>query len=63
MQDVPSGLTTAKTANWTTRYAAPELVSVEEASHTLQSDVWAWGCLVLVVRMLVTSPVAANLRG
>lgn len=51
LEDVPSGLTTTKTANYTLRYAAPELVSSEGSSHTLATDVWAWGSLVLVVRL------------
>lgn len=49
LEDVPSGLTTTKTSNYTLRYAAPEVNN--GAPHSLASDVWAWGCLLLFVRM------------
>lgn len=49
IEGIPSGLTTSRTTSYTPRYAAPELFEKENASHTLQSDVWGWGCLVLVV--------------
>lgn len=49
LDDVPSGLTITKTTAWSLRYAAPELVANREKLHTLRSDVWAWGCLALVV--------------
>ncbi|KAG8920606.1 hypothetical protein FRC01_000675 [Tulasnella sp. 417] len=44
----PSGLTTSKTIKGSTRYMSPELLE-EDAIHTLSSDVWAFGCLVLKV--------------
>lgn len=47
----PTGLTTSKTASWSLRYASPEIIKSDQLLHTLQSDVWAWGCLVLVVRV------------
>lgn len=49
LEDEPSGLTTSGSPKWTTRYASPELLMEEEARHTLESDVWAWGCLLLHV--------------
>lgn len=48
-EEVPSGLTTKRGGEGTTRYMSPELVSTDGARHTLQSDVWAWGALFLVV--------------
>ncbi|KAG8925020.1 hypothetical protein FRC01_010779 [Tulasnella sp. 417] len=42
----PSGLTTTKTIKGSTRYMSPELLD-EGAVHTLHSDIWAYGCLVL----------------
>lgn len=44
----PSGLTTTRTIKGSTRYMSPELLE-ENAVHTLPSDVWAYGCLVLKV--------------
>ncbi|KAG8958011.1 general transcription repressor [Tulasnella sp. 408] len=44
----PSGLTTTKTIKGSTRYMSPELVE-ENGTHTLSSDVWAYGCLALRV--------------
>lgn len=47
-----TGLTTTNTGkSWTIRYAAPELLR-QEASHTLKTDVWAWGCFLLEVRQI-----------
>lgn len=46
----PTGLTTTKTTSWSLRYAAPELIRNDQSSHTLESDVWAWACLLFVVR-------------
>ncbi|KIO25367.1 hypothetical protein M407DRAFT_49969, partial [Tulasnella calospora MUT 4182] len=40
-----SGLTTTKTIKASTRYMSPELLD-EDPVHTLQSDIWAFGCLV-----------------
>lgn len=48
LEDVPSGLTTTSTSCCSVRYAAPELLH-DDSSHGLESDMWAWGCLVLVV--------------
>ncbi|KAG8912762.1 hypothetical protein FRC00_003837 [Tulasnella sp. 408] len=42
----PSGLTTSPTIKGSTRYMSPELFK-EDAVHTLSSDIWAYGCLVL----------------
>lgn len=49
LEDVPSGLTSTQINGITVRYAAPELIRNDSASHTLASDVWAWGSLLLVV--------------
>lgn len=49
LDDEPSGLTTTKTASWSLRYAAPELIKNDVTSHTRETDMWAWGCLLLVV--------------
>lgn len=49
LEDVPTGLTTTTPVACTLRYAAPELVKAEVLRHTLQSDLWAWGCLFLGV--------------
>lgn len=49
IEDVPSGLTTTSTPSCSVRYAAPELIVGDGSPHTLQSDVWAWGCVLLVV--------------
>lgn len=48
LEDVPSGLTTTSARGCTFRYAAPELV-LGDGLHSLAGDVWAWGCLLLVV--------------
>ncbi|KIO33068.1 hypothetical protein M407DRAFT_50259, partial [Tulasnella calospora MUT 4182] len=43
-----SGLTTTKTIKGSTRYMSPELLDGDPV-HTLSSDVWAYGCLVLKI--------------
>lgn len=55
LEDDPSGLTTTRSTKYTTRYACPELLMVERARHTLKSDIWAWGCLVLGVSLDYTT--------
>lgn len=52
LDDNPSGLTTTHDAAFTARYAAPELFQ-GGPKHRLASDVWAWGCLLLVVRTVI----------
>ncbi|KAG8904770.1 hypothetical protein FRC01_008610, partial [Tulasnella sp. 417] len=48
--EVASGLTTSKSIKGSTRYMSPELcLEDEDSKHTLQSDVWAWGCTVFEV--------------
>lgn len=47
---VPSGLTTTLGVEGTMTYLSPECV--DGAKRTAQSDVWAWGCLFLQVRVL-----------
>ncbi|KIO17707.1 hypothetical protein M407DRAFT_84706, partial [Tulasnella calospora MUT 4182] len=45
-----SGLTTSKSIKGSARYMSPELFPEEgNPKHTLQSDVWAWGCTVFEV--------------
>ncbi|KAG8986232.1 hypothetical protein FRB90_004146, partial [Tulasnella sp. 427] len=44
----PTGLTTSQTIKGSMRYMSPELVN-EGLGHTLQSDVWAFGCLALEI--------------
>jgi len=29
----------------TSRYYSPELLDNQNAQHTIESDIWAWGCL------------------
>ncbi|KAG8974277.1 hypothetical protein FRC05_007701 [Tulasnella sp. 425] len=41
---ISSGLTTSRTIGGSIRYMSPELHLEEEAKHTLESDIWAWGC-------------------
>ncbi|KAG8949533.1 hypothetical protein FRC04_008466 [Tulasnella sp. 424] len=43
-----TGLTTSKTIKGSLRYMSPELL-MQNASHTLASDVWAFGCVALEV--------------
>ncbi|KIO30867.1 hypothetical protein M407DRAFT_46286, partial [Tulasnella calospora MUT 4182] len=43
-----SGLTTTKSIKGSFRYLSPELLD-EGARHTLQSDVWAFGCVMMEV--------------
>lgn len=49
LEEVPSGLTTTSIGTCSLRYAAPELISDDVSPHTLPSDMWALGCLLLVV--------------
>lgn len=46
--EIASGLTTSKSIKGATRYMSPELVR-DGSKHTLQSDVWAWGCTTFEV--------------
>ncbi|KAG8974276.1 hypothetical protein FRC05_007700 [Tulasnella sp. 425] len=41
---ISTGLTTSRSIKGSMRYMSPELLSEEESKHTLESDVWAWGC-------------------
>lgn len=49
LEDASSGLTTTCSPKYTLWYASPELVN-NNSRHTLASDVWAFGCLLLQVR-------------
>ncbi|KAG8908802.1 hypothetical protein FRB99_003040 [Tulasnella sp. 403] len=50
MADSPSGLTTTRFMNrGSTRYQSPELVMNSSCVRTLESDIWAWGCLLLEI--------------
>lgn len=52
LEDEPSGLTTTDRPKYTLFYASPELLH-DGTRHTLKSDVWAWGCLFLGVRLFL----------
>ncbi|KAG8953715.1 Platinum sensitivity protein [Tulasnella sp. 424] len=47
LEDGPTGLTTSGGLKGTLRYYSPELIRDEDSKHSLPSDIWAWGCLVL----------------
>lgn len=49
LEDVPTGLTTSGSYKGTSRYSSPELLVADEPKTTIQSDIWAWGCLFLRV--------------
>ncbi|KAG8928760.1 importin-alpha export receptor [Tulasnella sp. 417] len=53
-----SGLTTTKTIKGSIRYMSPELFD-EDPVHTLSSDVWAYGCLVLKVGCFLNGGIMA----
>lgn len=46
----PTGLTTPTPHTGTIRYASPELLLADVPHHTWESDIRAWGCLLLFVR-------------
>ncbi|KAG8946952.1 hypothetical protein FRC04_011247 [Tulasnella sp. 424] len=58
--DGPSGLTTSRAIRGSTRYMAPELILATDGipRRTLESDVWAWGCLLFEI-MTDTLPYAS----
>ncbi|KAG8917545.1 hypothetical protein FRC01_002381 [Tulasnella sp. 417] len=43
-----SGLTTSRSTKGSIRYMSPELFQ-DNSKHTLESDVWAWGCTAFEV--------------
>ncbi|KAG8953763.1 hypothetical protein FRC00_006163 [Tulasnella sp. 408] len=43
------GLVTSTTLKGSPRYMSPELLMEDEYTHSLESDVWAWGCTVFQV--------------
>ncbi|KAG9028162.1 hypothetical protein FS837_003968, partial [Tulasnella sp. UAMH 9824] len=45
----PSGLTTSKSTKGALRYMSPELILQDQSKHTIESDVWAWGCTAFEV--------------
>ncbi len=49
LDDMPSGHTKSKNAMSAARYLSPELLLEETSRPTLQSDVWAWGCVFVEV--------------
>lgn len=53
LEDRPTGLTTSSWAQGTIRYCSPELVTNSKPQHSLESDIWALGCLILEVSELV----------
>ncbi|KAG8900131.1 hypothetical protein FRC00_014338 [Tulasnella sp. 408] len=47
LEEEGTGLTTSIGLKGTARYYSPELILESDAKHSLQSDIWAWGCLIL----------------
>lgn len=45
----PTGLTTTRSLKGSVRYLSPELLLADDPVHTLASDMWSWGCLLLEV--------------
>lgn len=45
-----SGMTTSTGPKGVVRYMSPELLKEDGARHTLSSDIWAWGCVLVEVR-------------
>ncbi|KAG8917003.1 hypothetical protein FRC01_002726 [Tulasnella sp. 417] len=43
------GLVTSTTVKGTPRYMSPELLMEDDCTHSLSSDIWAWGCTVFQV--------------
>ncbi|KAG8915075.1 hypothetical protein FRC00_008153 [Tulasnella sp. 408] len=43
------GLVTSTTIKGSARYMDPELLLLEDCKHSLESDVWAWGCTAFEV--------------
>lgn len=55
METGSTGLTTSKVLMGTLRYYSPELMDDQEGtSRDLPSDIWAWACLALEVRAIVS---------
>lgn len=49
LEEIPSPLVTADNPpKGTANYMSPELLA-QEGVHTLQSDIWAWGCVLMEV--------------
>ncbi|KAG8971948.1 hypothetical protein FRC05_010483 [Tulasnella sp. 425] len=46
---ISTGLTTSRSIKGSIRYMSPELLLEEDAKHTLESDIWAWGCTVFEI--------------
>lgn len=49
IEEVSTGLTTTGRSIGTVRYTSPEIVMDDDYIHTLQSDIWAWGCMAFQV--------------
>ncbi|KAG8928418.1 signal transducing kinase of the PAK, partial [Tulasnella sp. 417] len=56
-----SGLTTSRSTKGSFRYMSPELILQDDTRHTLESDVWAWGCTAFEV-MTERSPYSAWIK-
>ncbi|KAG8898664.1 hypothetical protein FRC00_002487 [Tulasnella sp. 408] len=57
-----SGLTTTKTLKASLRYCSPELLE-DDARHTRESDVWAFGCVMMETKSLaVAEPIRQLLQ-
>ncbi|KAG8951743.1 Transmembrane osmosensor [Tulasnella sp. 424] len=52
IEEGATGLTTSDGLKGTLRYYSPELMSESKANHGLSSDIWAWACLALEVRIM-----------
>ncbi|KIO28695.1 hypothetical protein M407DRAFT_71521, partial [Tulasnella calospora MUT 4182] len=49
LEEEGTGMTTSTGLKGTVRYYSPELILEADVKHSLQSDIWAWGCLILEV--------------
>lgn len=52
---VPTGLTTSGGLKASWRWCSPEVVT-EDTPRTMASDIWAWGCLLVEVRLTHAHP-------
>lgn len=50
VEEGSTGFTTSEGLKGTLRYLSPELVQDSTIGQSLESDIWAWACLVMEVR-------------